>query len=289
MYSFDGENYVSADQMMETDAGTYEIIFKVLGDENHYDSEQEYYLDSVINPGQAMILEAPKEIKGLTYTGLPQYLITGGVSNFGVIKYSIDNENFYESIPTGVDAGTYVVSYMVEPTDNYSGTGVEQLMVEIGAGVNPLAPMYDPVTFVCNENTAAYMYIPRYLKQGIGELSYQIVSSDSEYIMLNGDYLETAGLAKGIYNIKLRITAAGDVNHHAKTVTMNIVWTVSDDNQTILDPIVQSEFIDYFQPAESSENRTFEIDHSQIYELLEDYIQIFDGSGKLNIFKSDDE
>ena len=52
----------------------------------------------------------------LTYTGEPQALVKAGD---GTMTYSLDDTNYSAEIPTGTDAGTYTVYYMVEESDNW--------------------------------------------------------------------------------------------------------------------------------------------------------------------------
>ena len=51
----------------------------------------------------------------LTYSGEPQALITEGVADAGVVKYSLSLEGPWTTdVPTGIAAGSYVVYYMVD-------------------------------------------------------------------------------------------------------------------------------------------------------------------------------
>ena len=54
------------------------------------------------------------------FNGDKQVLITAGLANSGTLLYSLDGENYSEDIPTAKNAGTYIVYYKVEETDNYN-------------------------------------------------------------------------------------------------------------------------------------------------------------------------
>ena len=66
---------------------------------------------------------APTLVSGtLTYNGSAQALVTGGSAEGGTIYYSTDGgSNWSTSVPTGTNAGSYTVSYKVEPDAGYTG------------------------------------------------------------------------------------------------------------------------------------------------------------------------
>lgn len=118
-YSLEENGTYSAEIPTATDADEYTVYYKAVGDANHSDSAVSS-VTAVINKADVIIGIAPAAIENLVYTGEAQALITKGTVNGGVIKYSLDNINFSEDIPTAIDAGSYKVYYSVEPiNDNY--------------------------------------------------------------------------------------------------------------------------------------------------------------------------
>lgn len=69
----------------------------------------------------------------LTYDGSAHPLVTGGktVNDVGVLVYSMDEGGYSTTIPTGTDAGTYTVWYMVADSVNYTGIPATPIKVEI--------------------------------------------------------------------------------------------------------------------------------------------------------------
>ena len=108
----------------KTDAGTYTVYWKVVGDANHNNVDAQS-LSVTIAQASAGLTTAPAVKTNLTYNGSGQALVTGGQVSHGSISYSIDNGSTWLSgIPTGTNAGTYTVYYKVTGTNgNYADIG----------------------------------------------------------------------------------------------------------------------------------------------------------------------
>ena len=83
------------------------------------------------NP-KATFTTRPTVIQGLTYTGSAQTLITAGEASGGTIYYSLDNENWSTSLPTGTNMGWYTVSYYIAADANHTNTAAETISAIIG-------------------------------------------------------------------------------------------------------------------------------------------------------------
>ncbi len=77
-----------------------------------------------IRKGGAELVNAPQPVRGLTYTGLPQQLVTGGTATGGHIEYAVGDTvsdgDYKSTIPTGTNAGSYVVHYKVVGDGNHT-------------------------------------------------------------------------------------------------------------------------------------------------------------------------
>ncbi len=74
----------------------------------------------------------PPTAKELTYNGTDQELIEpGSVSEGGRMLYSLDGENYSDTIPTGKDAGEYTVYYKVESDENHNDTEPQSITVTV--------------------------------------------------------------------------------------------------------------------------------------------------------------
>ena len=121
-----------------TDAGTYYVWYKAVGDETHGDSEVGN-LTVIINPAGTPELtdtQKPKPVSGLTYSGEPQTLVTKPEEDVPgyTVKYSIDGgETWSTEPPTGTDAKTYTVKVWYEADNgNHESFYGEDIAVTIG-------------------------------------------------------------------------------------------------------------------------------------------------------------
>lgn len=69
--------------------------------------------------------------KTLTYNGSEQELVNAASTNGGTVKYSLDNQNWSTSIPTGKDAKEYTVYYEVEGNKNFKDADVQEITNKI--------------------------------------------------------------------------------------------------------------------------------------------------------------
>ena len=67
----------------------------------------------------------------LTYTGSAQALVTAGAASGGTMQYSLDNQTFAETVPTGTNVGSYTVYYKVVGDANHENAEGGQVVVAI--------------------------------------------------------------------------------------------------------------------------------------------------------------
>ena len=92
----------------------------------------------------------PTAQENLTYTGQEQALITAGMTDHGIMQYSLtENGTYSQDIPTGTDAGAYTVWYQVIGDENHNDTAPASVAVRIGqkpltiTGVTAASKLYD--------------------------------------------------------------------------------------------------------------------------------------------------
>ena len=112
-----------------TNAGEY-TLRATIAETANYQQEVDT-IDFVIAKSDSSVTSAPTIIDGLVYTGNPQELVNAGSASGGTLKYSLDGENYSESIPSATNAGNYIVYYKVFGDDNHNDTAVEELHVSI--------------------------------------------------------------------------------------------------------------------------------------------------------------
>jgi methionine-rich copper-binding protein CopC len=77
-----------------------------------------------IRKGGAELTSSPQPVRGLTYTGQPQQLVTVGTATGGHIEYAVGDTvsdgDYSKNIPARTDAGSYVVHYKVVGDGNHA-------------------------------------------------------------------------------------------------------------------------------------------------------------------------
>ena len=112
-----------------TDTGSKTIVFTPADLVNYHPVEGEVY---VIISRVAPDYTAPAAIDGLTYSGSAQALVRAGSTAHGKLLYSLSKDGaYYETIPTGTDAGEYTVWYKVEGDSNHKDSQPESVTATI--------------------------------------------------------------------------------------------------------------------------------------------------------------
>ena len=100
-------------------------------DNGNYKLPKDVETDFVINKAETAVSQTPEIISGLTYTGDAQDLISAGQTEDGKFVYKVKDGGWSETIPSGLDAGTYEISYKVIGDDNHNDSAEVQLTVTI--------------------------------------------------------------------------------------------------------------------------------------------------------------
>ena len=114
-----------------TDAKTYYVFYKVVGDGNHNDIGVSDAIAVSIATADASVTTAPAAVQNLSYTGKAQTLITAGTASGGEMRYSLDGTTYGEALPTGTDAGSYTVYYKVKGDTNHNDSAAATVTVTI--------------------------------------------------------------------------------------------------------------------------------------------------------------
>ncbi len=141
-----------------TNAGTYTVYYKVVGDSNHNDVA-EASVEVKIEKNSVTVESNPTAKVNLIYSGEGQNLITAGSVTNGTFNYSIDNgETWTAAIPQGSAAGDYTVKVKVVGNENYADkTDFDDVIVTIYLQVSfgNVETVIDPVLVKTNETIEA--------------------------------------------------------------------------------------------------------------------------------------
>ena len=204
-YSLDGTAYGTAIPK-GTDAKTYTVYYRVTADANHNDVAAAS-ISVTVGKANATVT-APTAMTGLVYTGSPQVLINAGNVTNGVMLYSLDNNTYSTTIPTGTNAGNYGVWYKVVGNTGY----------------NDVAPVKLTVTIA--KATVTVAYLPFDYKAKVGEsfdepsltvspedINITYRSSDPEIATVDAQTGEVTLVAPG--KVYIYAEFAGDENFNA--------------------------------------------------------------------------
>ena len=108
--------------------GTATVTVTAKADGN-YDFSQTAQFN--IKKAKAVLTSTP-QAKELTYTGKSQDLVTVGTATGGKVVYSLsETADYLETIPQGMNAGTYTIYYKVKGDDNHADTAASPVSVTI--------------------------------------------------------------------------------------------------------------------------------------------------------------
>lgn len=144
-YSYDDSTWDTV-VPSQTNAGTYTIYWKLVGDINHTDvasSSVSTTIDKV-----APTYTAPTA-KSLTYNGSAQYLVNAGSTSDGTIQYSTDDSTWGTNVPTGTNAGSYTTYWRVIGDENHTNGSSSSISTTISKATGGIstAPTNRSVTW----------------------------------------------------------------------------------------------------------------------------------------------
>ena len=126
-YSIDGTDY-SATIPSGTTAGTYTVYYKVDGDANINDVAANNITTSIDKVTPTVVAPTAKVV---TYNTQAQALINAGSTNYGTLKYSLDNLTWSTAIPTATNYGSYTVYYKVDGDSNVNDVAAQSVACSI--------------------------------------------------------------------------------------------------------------------------------------------------------------
>ena len=114
------ENLYTTSIPTATDAGTYYVWYKVVGDANHNDSEAACVTVTIAKKIPVAGVDFSVEPLQLTYTGSPQKLVRQTIQTEGLeIEYSFDGASVETGLPMKKASGEYQIYYRVIGNDIY--------------------------------------------------------------------------------------------------------------------------------------------------------------------------
>ena len=122
----------------ETDAGEYDVYYRVKGDDNHNNTKPVKIEGTKIGKA-APTLTDPKAVEGLVEDGTAKKLVTEGSTEDGQLQYALgtdaktepESSTFGAEVPEMTKAGTYYVWYRVIGDTNHTDSQAKCITVTI--------------------------------------------------------------------------------------------------------------------------------------------------------------
>lgn len=220
--------------------GTVRITATVTpqGNSNYTGQVTTWYELNIISGGQMTLMVTPKT--NLAYTGEPQELIETPICSLdsAKIQYSLDNQDWKDTIPTGTNAGTYTVYVKAtDPSGQYSDV-TEHVMVTIAKATLEGSFAHDSYPHVLATDGNSYDSATAN-PLTITSKNYDAKPANYTYY---SDNMRVASSANGTSTIvitgtagqsaTIRVTVPGDDNYNGKTFTYKL--EISDDLSKIV-------------------------------------------------------
>jgi len=117
-------DYIVTQNFGGINAGSYEVVISGVGD--YEGTANGTFIINKVTP----TVVAPTA-KSLTYNGSAQALVNAGSTNYGTLQYSLDNSSYSTSIPSGINAASYTVYYIVVGDSNINDVAANSISVSI--------------------------------------------------------------------------------------------------------------------------------------------------------------
>ena len=182
----------------------------------------------------------PTAKTNLVYSGSAQVLANAGTTNWGTLKYSLDNSTYSTTIPTGTNATTYTVYYRVDGDSNINDVAAASFNVTIAKAdptytaptannqpfnnsaqslLNAGSTSHGTIKYSSN-NSSWSTTIPTGTNAGT-YTSYWKLEGDSNHNSVNSTSIQTTISKINLSVTEVNYNAAYDGNSHSSTVKVN--------------------------------------------------------------------
>ncbi|MBO4682562.1 MAG: hypothetical protein J5618_01740, partial [Bacilli bacterium] len=127
-----GENGIYSESIpTATNAGNYTVYYKVFGDENHNDTDENSVVVNIAKVASS-VTAAPTAKDNLASDGTEVVeLINAGTATGGTIQYKLNDGEYSSNIPTVINPGVYTIYYKVVGDENHNDIAEESFNVTV--------------------------------------------------------------------------------------------------------------------------------------------------------------
>lgn len=207
-YSEDGENW-SSSVPSKTNAGNYAIYWKLDGGTNYNSIASTAINVSIAKVTPTVVVPTAKT--GLTYNTQAQELLNAGSANWGTLQYSLDNEAYGTSIPSGTNAGDYTVYYKVVGDDNINGVAAQSVSCSIGKANRSASFSGNETSLAVGETNTIYVVTT-------GSPTITLLSSNTDVATVSGMIITAIGGGA----TTITATIASDTNYNSTSISYTL-------------------------------------------------------------------
>ena len=139
-------NNINASDPNEVDSEKWPTAVIAVEGKGNYKDSQDLYLTFDILKADPEVT-APVPVEGLKADGNEKELVTPGSTTGGTLEYSLDGENYSETVPTETAEGTYTVYYRVTGDENYNDAAAQTVTAAIGDNIHTVTYIVDGEKF----------------------------------------------------------------------------------------------------------------------------------------------
>ena len=213
-YSTDNSNW-SIHTPTGTNAGSYNVWYKIVGDSNHNGVGSTFVGTITINKAASSVSSAPTG-KSLSYNGGAQYLVNAGTASGGTMYYKVENGSWSTSIPTATNAGTYTIYYYVKGDSNHNDTGSSSVSTTI-------SKIAGSVTLSASSGSVYSGNSTTFTASGTGTLSVSSNNTGVATASISNGTVTVTGVGAGTATIT--VSAAASTNYNAASASYSITVT----------------------------------------------------------------
>ncbi|MBR3439786.1 MAG: hypothetical protein IKH13_09825, partial [Clostridia bacterium] len=139
-------NNINASDPNEADSEKLPTAVIAVEGKGNYKDSQDLYLTFDILKADPEVT-APVPVERLKADGNPKELVTPGSTTGGILEYSLDGENYSETVPYGKAEGEYKVYYRVTGDENYNDVEPQTVTATIGENIHTVTYIVDGEEF----------------------------------------------------------------------------------------------------------------------------------------------
>ena len=139
-------NNINASDPNEADSEKLPTAVIAVEGKGNYKDSQDLYLTFDILKADPEVT-APVPVEGLKADGNEKELVTPGRTTGGTLEYSLDGENYSETVPSGKAEGEYTVYYRVTGDENYNDVEPQTVTAAIGENIHTVTYIVDGEEF----------------------------------------------------------------------------------------------------------------------------------------------